>query len=152
MGKQTRSWTPKYKEERQEPSNELSLGCGVAGTPGPLVPPQAPLPLFQVSTHPTFLESACLSHLHGHHPGPRTTILLLDSPVEVQLPPLAPVVHSLPSSQDGQTLPFPLNALQFEACSPVAVASEPAVAWAPSEALGVERGNNVVNKHHQFTD
>lgn len=107
---------------------------------GPWFLPEASLPLFQVSTHQTFPESARLSRLHGHHPGPRTTISLLDSPVEVQLPPRAPVVHSLPSSQDGQTLPFPLNAPQFEVSSPVALASEPTMAWAPSEALGGREG------------
>lgn len=68
------------------------------------------------------------------------------------MPPRAPVVHSLPSSPDGQTLPFPLNALQFQVGSPVVLASEPAMPWAPSEALGGERGRNVVNEQHQFTD
>lgn len=98
---------------------------------GPWFLPEASLPLFQVSTHQTFLESVRLSHLHGHHSGPCTTTSLLDSPMEVQLPP-CPFSAQQPGWTDP---PLSSDALQFEVGSPVALASEPTMAWASS--LGV---------------
>lgn len=124
MGEPARPWTPKYKEERRESSNELSQGCGVADTP---IPPGHPRGLSSSLSgqHTQSVPGICPSvpfvwqsswSMHRH--------LSPDSPVGVHLPPLSPVDHSLYSSQSAQTLPCPLNPLQLEVGLPVALVSE----------------------------